>query len=193
MTAKLSNAVPVVTADDFDGDGKNDRVTIEIVTLAGEHVLIESATKNPNDTLAPVGTTTTLPAPPNQPPTADPITISVNDSVPITFALSGHDPENGAMTYTVTSVPAGWLVSVSGASVTLTAYGTPGTTTLQYQATDPLGASSALTNITVNLLATTTTTAPNQPPTADADARSTVNDSVPITFALAGTIRRTAH
>ena len=44
------------------------------------------------------------------------------------------------MTYTVTSVPAGWSVSVSGASVTLTAFGSPGTATLKYQATDPLGA-----------------------------------------------------
>ena len=85
MTAKISNAVPIVNADDFDGDGKRRQSDDRDRHAACEHVLIESVTKNPNDTLAPVGTTTTTTAAPNQPPTADPITISVYDSVPITF------------------------------------------------------------------------------------------------------------
>jgi hypothetical protein len=174
MSAKLSTTLPVVTANDFDGDGKNDMVRIEIVTLAGEHVFIEAASKNPNDTLAPLptttttstststtstSTTTTSTTAPNQPPTANDVTIDVNDSSPITFALDGHDPEGGALTGTIMNVPSGpppWDVSVSGINVTLTAYGTPGTATLTYQVADTLGALSPVKLLTVNLLAAPT-------------------------------------
>ena len=149
-------------------------VQFEITTLTGKVIKVEAAPKNPNETLPP--TTTAAPPGPttsttsttsttvaNQPPTANAMTIFVNDNAPITFTLDGHDPENGALTGMVTpaSVPAGpppWDVSVTGLSVTLTAYGTPGTATLTYQVTDPLGAPSALANITVNLIATPTST-----------------------------------
>jgi hypothetical protein len=199
MSAKLSTTLPVVTANDFDGDGKNDWVKIEIVTLAGEHVFIEAASKNPDDTLPPVGTTTsttstststtsttttTSTTAPNQPPTANAMTIDVNDSSQIVFALDGQDPENGALTGTVTSIPPGWSVSVSGITVTLTAYGTPGTAVLQYRVTDPLGANSAVVNLTVNLIATptsstSTTTSTTTTSTTTTTTSTTTTTTVP--------------
>src|SRR4051812_12606313 len=59
MSAKLSATLPVVTPGDFDGDHRDDMVTIDLVTLAGEKVQIKAASKNPNETLPP--TTTVAP------------------------------------------------------------------------------------------------------------------------------------
>jgi len=198
MSAKLSSTEPAVTLDDFDGDHKNDKVTIEVVTLAGEKVFIEAATKNPNDTLPPVGTTTTTTTTstttttttttttvaPNQPPTANAMSVDVNTGVPISFNLDGHDPENGALTSVITSVPGGWSVSVSGISVTLTAVGTPGTATLQYTVTDPLGASSAVANLAVNIVAsptssTTSTTSTTTTTTSTTTTTTTTTTTIP--------------
>lgn len=74
MSAKLSSTAPVVIPDDFDGDGKVDKVTFQIQTLSGEVVFIEAATKNPNETLPPV---TTVAAPPTT--TTIPSTTTTTD------------------------------------------------------------------------------------------------------------------
>ena len=97
MTAKLSTTLPIVTPDDFDGDGKTDKVTIEVVTLvrragldrgrdqeperdaAARHHATTTTSARPATTTT--STTTTTRLPPTCRPTPTRCTITVNDSV----------------------------------------------------------------------------------------------------------------
>ena len=102
-------------------------VTIEVVTLAGETVLHQGGDEEPERDAAARSTTVghrdRRPRPPTA--TADDATDRPErrpdrqrdddrrstTASPITFTLDGHDPEGGALTATVTSIPAG-LVGV---------------------------------------------------------------------------------
>jgi prepilin-type N-terminal cleavage/methylation domain-containing protein len=83
----------------------------------------------------------------NGPPSASPSSGSTTAGVPVTVDLAASDPENGALTATVSGVPASWTSSVSGKSVTVTPPNTApsGTTTLNYTVTDPFGATASST------------------------------------------------
>jgi hypothetical protein len=166
-------------------------------------VIIEAATKNPNETLPPVGptttstttttttttttsTTTTPTTAPNAAPTANAMHILVNAGSPITFDLDAQDPEGGALTGDVTNVPAGWDVSVSGLTVTLTAYGADGLATLTFEVTDPLGASSGPANLDVEIttIPTTPTTTTTSTTTTSTTTTSTTTTSTTTTTTI---------
>ncbi len=80
---------------------------------------------------------------PNQPPTLDPIPNQAgNELTAITFTATGHDPENGALTYSLTgTVPAGATINSStGAfSWTPTEAQGPNVYTFNVRTTDPGG------------------------------------------------------
>lgn len=70
--------------------------------------------------LSPLATTTITVTPVDDPPTADPQTVTLGEDVPTTIAMVGHDPDS-ALTYTIVTPPAhGSLGSVSGRRVVYT-------------------------------------------------------------------------
>jgi prepilin-type N-terminal cleavage/methylation domain-containing protein len=90
---------------------------------------------------------TVVPAILNQPPTASSSAGSTTAGVPVTIALVASDPENAALSTTVSGVPADWTVTSSGASVTVTTPNTApaGSTTLNYTVADQWGATASST------------------------------------------------
>ena len=163
MSAQLSTLPPIVTLKDSDSDGRDDQVRVQIITLSGDSVYIDAATKNPNETLPP--NTTNPPSPPdppapNQEPEATAMTLAVNPDVPVTFTLTASDLDGDPLTATLGSVPAGWTYTITGLEVTLTPVGAaPGTYNLTFAVTDPDGAfDDATLTIEVVTTATTTTT-----------------------------------
>ena len=164
MSAQLKSTVPTVTKLDIIVDGLTDQVRISVETLSGAVVYINAASKNPHQTLPPVGptssttsTTTTTTTAPNIAPTAGPVTLTANPLVPVAVALPANDPDGGTLTATVSGLPAGWTAVVAGLNVTITPDAAIGTTVLNYTVVDPAGASASST-ITVNVVATATTT-----------------------------------
>lgn len=162
MSAKLSTTVPTVTKSDADGDGLVDQANFKITTLSGEIVYIDAATKNPHETLPPVVTSPTVPTttttlPPNLPPTASNMSVTVNPLAPIVFTVLASDPNGDVLTLKLGSLPSGWSATISGLQVTLTPTGPVGTYTINYEVKDPSGAE-VHANITVNVVSTPTTT-----------------------------------
>jgi len=96
---------------------------------------------------ASVNVTVELPAIPNLPPTASPSVGSTTPGVPVTVSLAASDPENAALSTSLSGVPVGWAVSTTGASVTVTPPNTSpaGSTTLNYTVADLWGVTAAST------------------------------------------------
>jgi len=90
---------------------------------------------------------TVLPDTENESPTASPSAGSVSAGVPVTVALVASDPENAALTTTVAGAPIDWVVTSSGATVTVTPPNNApsGSTTLSYTVADPWGVTATST------------------------------------------------
>jgi hypothetical protein len=93
---------------------------------------------------------------PNQPPTADSKTVSTNINTPVEILLSGQDPENSDLTFSIVSQPlhAQQQLTVSQNKVVYTpTTGFSGSDSFKYVATDTHGATSttaATVSITVS-------------------------------------------
>jgi prepilin-type N-terminal cleavage/methylation domain-containing protein len=95
----------------------------------------------------------TAPAP-NQPPLANPATVSTGAGESVTIGLPASDPEGGALTTTFGSVPVGWTATAIGLAATITPANdaTTGNLTFDYTVTDGGGLTSTST-ITVTITA----------------------------------------
>ena len=93
----------------------------------------------------------TAPAP-NQPPLANPATVTTAAGGTITIGLPANDPEGGALTATFAAAPVGWTVTAVGLAATITPANdaTPGNFTIGYTVTDAGGLTSTST-ITVTI------------------------------------------
>jgi hypothetical protein len=106
----------------------------------------------------------------NQPPSADPVTVSTNEDNPVAFNLLGSDPENLPLAYATTSAPAHGTLSGTAPSITYTpAANFNGSDGFMYRVTDNFGTTvSAPVTITVNPV--------NDRPVASDIAKTTLED-----------------
>ncbi|TDT18573.1 prepilin-type N-terminal cleavage/methylation domain-containing protein [Ilumatobacter fluminis] len=102
---------------------------------------------NPSST-----TTTTLP--PNDPPTASPVTVAADPGVKVGVNLPVFDPNSDQLTVTLGTLPDGWTAQVvtldAGTTsidveITPAATASPGISTIDYTVTDPDGATASST------------------------------------------------
>lgn len=164
-------------------------VSFEITTINGKIVRTDSAPKNPQDTLP----TTTLPSwvPPtpttlpytNNPPSASSHAITAPAATTTIQYLTVSDPDGDSLAVTLepASIPSGWLVSLSGLTMSIRPdSGHVGTTrVISYTVDDqhggvttgtvtvtvlPASTPTTLPAATTTTTTTTTTTAPPLPP-----------------------------
>ena len=118
--------------------------------------------------------------PPNSAPTADPITTSTNEDLPLNIELQGSDPEGDSLTYSILSQPIFGTVTLSGAMATYspeTNY--YGLDSLIYQVTDPSGLMATAT-VLITVIAV------NDPPIANDESIST-NEDTAVSIELSAT------
>lgn len=187
----LAGAEPVrITlsdAPDSDGLTLYDTARFEVEPIAGKTIVIVGTTKNPAETLSGPSTTspptTTIP-PVNQPPVADNLAYTIASGVPVSFSVSGTDPEGGALTAAFPAIPVDWTVTSTGAlTFTVTAPATAAGTAVPigYVVTDPLGLSgSATVTFTVQPIA-----AANEAPSANPSSGSTTAGAAVVVTLLA--------
>jgi prepilin-type N-terminal cleavage/methylation domain-containing protein len=90
----------------------------------------------------------------NQPPVANPSSGSTTAGTPVVVPLSASDPEGGALTVALTSVPSGWTATIAALKVTVTppATAVAGSSVIGYKVTDPSGATASST-LTITITA----------------------------------------
>ncbi len=148
-------------ARDDDGDGKRDdielgwntvRTTVGLIAeLAGVHIITS-----------------------NQPPAANPQSVSVNEDTSLAITLSGSDPDSDPLTFQVTSSPAHGTLSGTAPNLTYTpAANYNGPDSFQFVVNDgTVNSSPATVSITVNPV--------NDAPVADAQSASTNEDTAKV-------------
>jgi glucose/arabinose dehydrogenase/chitodextrinase len=97
----------------------------------------------------------------NQPPVANSQSVTTNENTAKAITLTGSDPENGALTFTVLTQPAHGVLSGTAPNLTYTpATNYSGPDSFTFQVSDPSTLSSAPATVSI------TVTAVNQPPVA---------------------------
>src|ERR687892_267914 len=121
----------------------------------------------------------TPPLPPNNPPVADPKSVSTDMNVPIPITLSGSDPEGSILTFNIVDLPKhGQLSSVSSDTVKYTPdKDYSGSDSFTYTVKDSKGVASSKSLVSINVR--------NNPPVADPKSVST-DMNVPIPITLSG-------
>src|ERR671911_14440 len=121
----------------------------------------------------------TPPLPPNNPPVADPKSVSTDMNVPISITLSGSDPEGSILTFNIVDLPKhGQLSSVSSDTVKYTPdKDYSGSDSFTYTVKDSKGVASGKSLVSINVR--------NNPPVADPKSVST-DMNVPIPITLSG-------
>ena len=121
----------------------------------------------------------TPPLPPNDPPGADPKSVSTDMNVPIPIKLSGSDPEGSILTFNIVDLPKhGQLSSVSSDTVKYTPdKDYSGSDSFTYTVKDNKGVASSKALVSINIR--------NNPPVADPKSVST-DMNVPIPIKLSG-------
>src|ERR687897_238238 len=121
----------------------------------------------------------TPPLPPNNPPVADPKSVSTDMNVPIPITLSGSDPEGSILTFNIVDLPKhGQLSSVSSDTVKYTPdKDYSGSDSFTYTVKDSKGLTSSKSLVSINVR--------NNPPVADPKSVST-DMNVPIPIKLSG-------
>lgn len=113
---------------------------------------------------------------PNQAPIADRQSVTTTSGTPVNITLSGSDPDNDPLTYTVASPPASGSLSGTAPNLTYTPNpGFHGTDTFTFTVTDSYGVHSTETAIVAITV--------NDPPVAS-DASFTTDEDTPLTGAL---------
>src|ERR687897_991343 len=95
----------------------------------------------------------TPPLPPNNPPVADPKSVSTDMNVPIPITLSGSDPEGSILTFNIVDLPKhGQLSSVSSDTVKYTPdKDYSGSDSFTYTVKDSKGLTSAKSTVSINI------------------------------------------
>ena len=95
----------------------------------------------------------TPPLPPNNPPVADPKSVSTDMNVPIPIKLSGSDPEGSILTFNIVDLPKhGQLSSVSSDTVKYTPdKDYSGSDSFTYTVKDSKGLTSAKSTVSINI------------------------------------------
>src|ERR687892_219373 len=95
----------------------------------------------------------TPPLPPNNPPVADPKSVSTDMNVPIPITLSGSDPEGSILTFNIVDLPKhGQLSSVSSDTVKYTPdKDYSGSDSFTYTVKDSKGSTSAKSTVSINI------------------------------------------
>ncbi|MBI1355066.1 MAG: tandem-95 repeat protein [Acidobacteria bacterium] len=116
----------------------------------------------------------------NQPPTAQPQTLTTPYETPVTITLSGSDPDLDALTFAITTPPANGSLSGTAPNLTYTpATGFAGADAFGFSVDDGKGGVSTAT-VAINVGAR-----PNQPPTAGSQTLTTPYET-PLTITLSG-------
>ncbi|MGH9133461.1 MAG: prepilin-type N-terminal cleavage/methylation domain-containing protein [Ilumatobacteraceae bacterium] len=178
MTGPVSTAAPTVTTGDFDADSRLDSVKIELVTLSGDAIFIDSASKNPSDTLPPndpgtpdPATTTTAV---NNPPTAGDVSVTAALGLETEVHLAPGDPDGDPTTLSH-DLPAAWSPVLTGTTLRFTPPATAADTTFTYTVADP-GGLNATAGIEVQIVDPTSTTLP---PATTTTTTSTTTTTLP--------------
>lgn len=169
-------------------DGLVDSAKFLVRPVVGKTIVIDATTKNPNETLSTTPPTTAPPptptTTPNLPPTVADTAAAIESDTAVSVGLSASDPEGGALTVSIATVPAGWTINPGpGVSFDVTAPATAiGTSeTLTYTATDPLGLSASAL-LTINVTAPAANQQPQaSPATAFTDAGDAITFGLPAT------------
>ena len=110
----------------------------------------ESKTYTPDGQGGFVPSTTTTNPPVNHPPTADDIATTTDTATVIPVTLSGDDPDNDPLSYTITSNPTLGALGGTAPNLTYSPNGTAGADSFQYTVGDGEFTAIATVTITVN-------------------------------------------
>ena len=110
----------------------------------------------------------------NQPPTANPQTVTTAEDTPVAITLTGSDPAGDPLTFSIVagSGPSHGALAGTPPNVTYTpASGFNGTDSFQFRAHDPAGNTSAPATVTINVSPV------NDPPTVEDESVNTAEDT----------------